>query len=95
MNRFKSVSNRISGVVVIDDHSESGQSFEYSADSSCPNENFDLYVNDSRYSHCSQQLWNIPNGKNNTGLMFNDWPFPIFFIKNQTSIEEIKKVLLN
>jgi len=92
MKRFKLVSDRISGVIVLDDESNISRPDPYSPDSSCPNEEFDLYVNDTTYGHCAKQKWNVVDQNYNNGLMFNDWPFPIYFIKNKTSIDDIQEV---
>ena len=92
MIRFKESSDRISGVLVVElENKTSGPKF-LSPDKSCPNEHFDLYVNDSTYGHCRKQQWNSEDNSYGEGLMFYDWPFPIFFIKNQTNIDEIRDV---
>lgn len=94
MIRFKRFSQRISGIVVVDtDHQNGTSPLEFlSADKSCPNENFDLYVNDTTYGHCRQQEWNSEDNSHSEGLLFYDWPFPIFLIKNQTNANEIRDV---
>ena len=95
MNRFKQSSDRISGVLVVDfePQNRTNEITFLSVDKSCPNEYFDLYVNDTTYGHCRQQQWNSEDeSRHLEGLMFIDWPFPIFFIKNQTNIDEIRDV---
>ena len=95
LKRFKQYSHRISGVLIMDFDPKNRTSLTFlSPEKSCPNVLFDLMVNDSTYGYCRQQQWNSPysSGPYSEGLMFEDWPFPIFFIKNQTNIDEIKDV---
>ena len=70
----------------------------FSEDKSCPNSRFDLYVNNESYSNCVRQKWNSVANKDNNRIdnsfMFNDWPFPIFLIKNEHNITELQDVSL-
>ncbi|CAG2177226.1 unnamed protein product, partial [Oppiella nova] len=92
LNQFKSSPKRITGVLVIDEKRTS-EVTGLSPDKTCPNDGFGLYADDTTYGHCGQQEWNSAGEstlKHNDGLMFNDWPFPIFMVRNATNIEEIK-----
>jgi hypothetical protein len=94
LNEFKSSPKRITGVLVIDEKRTS-EVTGLSPDKTCPNDGFGLYADDTTYGHCGQQEWNSAGEstlKHNDGLMFNDWPFPIFMVRNATNIEEIKDV---
>ncbi|XP_054168906.1 nicastrin-like, partial [Oppia nitens] len=91
---LKQNANRLTGILILDNKTVDSQLGYHSFDRSCPNEYHDLYVNDGNYSHCSTIRWNRMdndnhNHNNNHNLMFNDWPFPVFLIKNQTNITAI------
>ncbi len=91
LERFRSSSDRVAGVLLIDDFPNSLPNRSVSPDSSCPNEEFGLYADSREYSHCSKQVWNHENPSLN--IMFKDWPFPIFLIDNITEINKIMDVL--
>ena len=79
----------MSGVLVLNDNNPSEKGF--SPESQCPNENFGLYTDDPKYGHCKAQKW-ITDDNPGANMMYYDWPFPVFLIRNQTDIEDIKKV---
>ncbi|CAG2116809.1 unnamed protein product, partial [Medioppia subpectinata] len=95
LKRFKS-SDRITGVLVLDIKGDERKALKIeglSPDKTCPNDGFGLYTGDKTHDHCGQQEWNLAEGlteRHNDGLMFNDWPFPIFLIKNETNIAQIR-----
>ena len=77
-------SNRVAGVIVLDFEKHRPKGF--SSDSSCPNQHFSLYANDSTYGYCKTQEWNKPTSDHQNGIQFFDWPFPIFLLRNMTEI---------
>ncbi|KYN07730.1 PREDICTED: nicastrin [Cyphomyrmex costatus] len=71
--------NNINGVLLTKDTSHE-RPFKYSPEDQCPNRY-------SGYKKCnSSDPWN-PFG---TALLFEDWPFPMFYTDNQTVLEAIK-----
>ncbi|KAH9511768.1 hypothetical protein DERF_010201 [Dermatophagoides farinae] len=78
-------SDHVAGVLVLDyGRPASG----FSSDRSCPNQMFDLYTNDDKYGFCRKIQWNKPNPQHyDNGLLYEHWPFPIFFLRNQTDID--------
>ncbi|XP_076223898.1 nicastrin isoform X2 [Nomia melanderi] len=71
--------NNINGVLLAKNNSQPYPNF-YSPDDTCP----DRY---SGYKHCTDSSpWN-PYG---SSLLMDDWPFPMFYIENETRIEDIK-----
>ncbi|ESO93681.1 hypothetical protein LOTGIDRAFT_104663, partial [Lottia gigantea] len=53
----------------------------FSADKSCPNDNYGIYSNSSDYQHCKKVKWNAAGD----GLYFKDYhDFPMFAISNVT-----------
>ena len=91
---LKKARERVSGVLVIDDkNSTTNLPKGFSPESQCPNENFGLYTDDPKYSHCKAQKW-ISDDNPGLNLMYEDWPFPMFLIRNQSDIADIKKVCL-
>lgn len=94
LSRFRAASRRVSGVLLLDRGVEALDSF--SADKSCPNSHFGLYATNETYSHCVRQKWNLVADRDNDriddSLMFNDWPFPIFLIRNETNATELQDV---
>lgn len=89
--RFKEASDRISGVLVLNSDNETRVS-QFSPDKSCPNQYLDLYANNTEFRHCQKQQWNPSNDGLTEGLMFMDWPFPIFLVNNDSQISEILQV---
>lgn len=89
--RFKR-SERVSGVILVQRSNETLHQTPFSPDKSCPNDNFGLYTSDDnetlKYSHCSEQKWNRENPGLN--MMFQNFPFPIFLIKDDDSIEKLR-----
>lgn len=83
-------SDHVAGVLVLDyGRPESG----FSSDRSCPNQMFDLYTNDDKYGFCRKIQWNKPNPQHyDNGLLYEHWPFPIFFLRNQTDIDWLLNV---
>lgn len=57
----------------------------FSPDTSCPNEGFSMYAENSTYGHCRNISWN-PHGN---GMAYNDYPFPIAILRNITHIDFI------
>lgn len=84
--KFKQ-SGRVSGVLVIKRDNETFPS-KFSPDQSCPNQGFDSYVNNTKYGQCKQS-W-VPNN-DARGMMFDNWPFPIFLLTRNDSIEHLIK----
>ncbi|KAI1305856.1 Nicastrin [Halotydeus destructor] len=81
-------SGRVNGVIVMKPESEPEPS-SFSPDNKCPNENFGLYVNDTSYGHCNKLEWNNPTNPASS-MMFQNWQFPIFLMKNSSTISKIK-----
>ncbi|XP_075680112.1 nicastrin-like [Dermatophagoides pteronyssinus] len=78
-------SDNVAGVIVCDN---GRPEWGFSSDHSCPNQLFDLYTNDNEYGFCRKIQWNKPNKQHyDNGLLFEHWPFPIFFIRNQNDID--------
>lgn len=72
---------------------ETKQPEAFSSDRSCPNMHSSLYVNDSTFGHCrGQEQWNLPTDDHNDGMAFQDFPFPMFLLRNKTEINFVNKV---
>uniref|UniRef100_A0A9J2P9Z1 Nicastrin n=1 Tax=Ascaris lumbricoides TaxID=6252 RepID=A0A9J2P9Z1_ASCLU len=77
-------SDRIRGVLLLSDTNRTRRPrMQFSEDSECPNERFNLY-NDT----CT---WNKRGAVVMEGFRFIDWNKPIFLIKNDTEIEIVRK----
>lgn len=87
--KFKANTDRISGVVFLDDgHDDSASRADpFSPDDICPNRYSGLYVNDSMYGDC-RHPWQDESPV--SGLLYEDIPFPIFLINDKKSIENIE-----
>ncbi|KAL2715967.1 nicastrin isoform X1 [Vespula squamosa] len=71
--------NNINGVLLARNNSQKYPDF-YSPDDTCPNRY-------SSYKKCNEKnLWN-PYG---SSILLEDWPFPMFYMENQTLLEAIK-----
>lgn len=78
LSRLKDTNN-INGILLTKNISEERPSF-YSPDDTCPNRY-------SGYKACNDvKPWN-PSG---SALLVKDWPFPMFYMENQTYIEDIR-----
>ncbi|MFH4978429.1 hypothetical protein AB6A40_005138 [Gnathostoma spinigerum] len=77
--------DRIQGVLLLDGPSvQYGNNTPLSEDSSCPNQEFDLYHDDMVFP------WNRQGSMLEEGSRFIDWKKPVFILKNSTEIEIIK-----
>lgn len=87
---FKKHTDRVSGILFIDrDHDDSRLlSKPFSPDDVCPNRYSGLYVNDSYYEECKQNLWQEESPV--SGLLYDDIPFPIFLINDKDSVSDIE-----
>lgn len=86
---------RVAGVVVLDDQTTQRHLKGHSADRSCPNEYFSLYANSTQYGHCKMQRWNVGSKvdiEDEVDMLFHDYPFPMFMLRNQTDIDLLKNV---
>ncbi|KAJ8316120.1 hypothetical protein KUTeg_006134 [Tegillarca granosa] len=80
-------SGRVNGIMVI--HVVENETLTpfpeegFSPDSSCPNDGYGLYNDDSEFGHCKTVAWN----HNGTNLMYQDFNIPIFVLTNQTEVD--------
>uniref|UniRef100_UPI00398ED11E nicastrin n=1 Tax=Pristiophorus japonicus TaxID=55135 RepID=UPI00398ED11E len=86
MLRLK-VTARVTGVAVVIPAAPSGPRF--SPDRRCPNDGYGLYSESygSEYANCNGTLWN-PDGN---GLSYEDFPFPIFMLKDENETQLIRQ----
>ena len=86
--KFKENTDRVSGVVFLDkDHDDSkSRSTPFSPEYVCPNRYSGLYVNDSQHGDCSHH-WQEESPI--SGLLYDDFPYPIFLINEKKSIDNI------
>uniref|UniRef100_T1JAP2 Nicastrin n=1 Tax=Strigamia maritima TaxID=126957 RepID=T1JAP2_STRMM len=75
------LSGKVSGVLLINPSNETFLMHNYSPDQKCPNMNYGLYRDESS---CS-----VPWNKVGSGILYEDWGFPIFIIKEQHDIDLI------
>lgn len=82
--------DRVSGVVYLDiNHDDSKlRNVSFSPEDRCPNRYSGLYVNDTQYGDCKQNLWNPESPI--SGLIYDDIPYPIFLIDDKPSIDDIE-----
>lgn len=85
---FKSNLDRVAGVVLIEGAKDSFDPAPFSPDDTCPNRYSGLYVNDTRYKDCKTNSWQQESPV--SGLLYDDIPFPIFFMNETESIHNIK-----
>jgi len=91
---FKNNLSRVAGVVLIDDNSDHSSSLAspFSPEDRCPNRHSGLYANDSHYGDCKQNLWQRDSPV--SGLLYEDIPYPIFFVNDKRSIEDIESCFI-
>ncbi|ODM91835.1 Nicastrin [Orchesella cincta] len=78
-------SGRVNGVLMMREKGANSTSLtSFSTDSSCPNDAFGIY-NATSPKRC--QKWNAPGNS----LLFENLPFPIFFMNNETESEKLIK----
>ncbi|XP_078065016.1 nicastrin-like, partial [Mustelus asterias] len=83
--------DRVAGVaVVIPSTPETSQ---FSPQLKCPNAGYGVYSQDygPEYMNCNTTLWN-PNAN---GLSFEDFPFPIFMLRDQNETQTIRECYYN
>lgn len=82
---------RVNGLVLLD----TGKPSYLTSDRSCPNEYFSLYQNDSRFNHCQKQQWNLPVDDHRDGIIFDNFPFPVFLLRNRSQIDLLNQKIAN
>lgn len=92
---FKDALHRVTGVIFLDGNHEDSKSRSqaFSPEDRCPNRYAGLYVNDTQYAQCKQNLWQQESPI--SGLLSEDIPFPIFLINEKKSIDDIETCFTN
>lgn len=85
---FKSKLDRVAGVVLIEDEKDKFDARPFSPDDICPNRYSGLYVNSSSYQDCKANMWQ--HESQISRLLYDDIPFPIFFMNETKSIADIQ-----
>lgn len=85
---FRAKPDRVAGVIFLDraQEHETKTPFDspFSPEDRCPNRYSGLYVNDTQYGDCKQNLWQVESQV--SGLLYDDIPYPIFLVNQQNSI---------
>lgn len=86
---FRDHLDRVAGVILIDKHDTDSQQRQvaFSPEDTCPNRYSGLYVNDTSFQGCKKNSW-IKESQV-SGLLYDDLPYPIFFMKEKKSVEEL------
>lgn len=92
---FKENPDRVAGVVLLDGekYAPTSRSSPFSPEGRCPNQYAGLYVNDSQYAGCKENLWQRESPV--SGLIYDDIPYPIFLFKDKKTIEDLEQCFTN
>ena len=87
--QFKENLDRVAGVILLDrNHEDSkSRSTPFTPEDVCPNRYSGLYFNNSHFGDCKQNTWMKESPI--SGLLYDDIPYPIFFIDDKKSTGDI------
>lgn len=85
---FRDRVGRVAGVIFIDGSNHSNQrTTPFSPEDTCPNRYSGLYVNDTDFRDCKKNVWQKESQV--SGLLYDDIPYPIFYINDKKSIDSL------